>query len=288
MSYEQKLEVGELNEILSQLEEQGWEPMLCDTPVDVYENPVNCGLPQDVGDVTKTIEWYPHELMPPNRIFMVPAKGDSMRDAGIEAGDMLTIETDTRIMDDDMVLAHLDGDFTVKAYYEGEDGTKWLVPFNEKYEPIRLSVESEVSIVGKVIEVTRRYPRVSHSEAHRIVRGTKEHQQVNMQLTKEEITDIIRTVAPSVEIGRQWFSVYCPLAHRKQIEKGNYAYFCSLVAETVPAHKKLPVALELQRLDVLSFSRPVAMWDESNAPVRGKRFRQYKVIADKTIALLNS
>ena len=32
----------ELKEIFKLLEEQGWNPMLCDTPVPFYDNPVSC------------------------------------------------------------------------------------------------------------------------------------------------------------------------------------------------------------------------------------------------------
>ena len=276
----------EFYEVLRSLRAAGWEPMVCDTEIDVYDNPVKCGEPRDVGDTKKETEWYPHELLPPNRVFKVPAKGDSMRDAGIEAGDMLTIETETRIMDDDLVLACIDGEFTVKAYCEDDEGVKWLVPFNDQYAPIMLSADKHVFITGKVIEISKRNPRVTHRDTSRIVRKNKESRRLDVKLAKEEKMTIIRTVAPLVTIGRQWFAVYNPLAHRKQIEKGNYASFCELVNEAVPDHEKLPLPLELQRMDVQSFAKPIALWDEDDAPVRGARFKKYKEIGLKVVGLM--
>jgi hypothetical protein len=43
---------------------------------------------------------------------------------------------------------------------------------------------------------------------------------------------------------------------------------------------------DLQRLDVLSFTKAVVLWDENDAPVKGKRFKLYKEIAQKTELLL--
>ena len=279
-------EIEELKEIFKSLKEHGWEPMLCDTPVPFYDNPVSCGVPTDIGDIDESVVWFPHEMMPSNRIFQVPARGDSMRDAGIDAGDILTIETDTRINDDDMVLVYIDGEWLVKAYLEDNDGTKWLVPFNDQYTPIMLTGQEHVVIAGKVIAVTKQHPRVRHRDAQRIINKCKEKEREKKTLSKEEITEIIKQVAPMVEIGRQWFAVYCPLAHRKQIERGNYAYFCSLVKEAVPNHPKLPAPQEIQRMEVQSFTKSVSSWDETDAPVTGSRFKKYVEIGNKTIDLI--
>ena len=38
----------ELKEILKELREQGWNPLLCDTPVPFYDTAVRCGQPMEV------------------------------------------------------------------------------------------------------------------------------------------------------------------------------------------------------------------------------------------------
>lgn len=268
------------------LEEQGWKPMLCDTPVLVYDNPVNCGIPKDVGDLSYDYNMMPHDYWPPNRIFMVPAFGDSMRDADIHAGDLLTILTEARFMDDDMVLVNIDGECTVKAYFEDDDGGKWLVPYNDKYDAIKLSETDNVYVVGKVVGVTRQHPRVRHRDSERIVRAFKEKNKVDRKLSGVELSDIIRSIASQIEAGRQWFAVYKPLAVKKQVPKGDYDGFCTLVRETVPDHAKLPTAVELERMDVLSFSKPVALWDPTNAPVKGKRFLKYKKVGEAVMDMI--
>lgn len=272
------MENNELQELFCQLEEKGWEPMMCDTEIREYDNNVSCGMLEDSGDATWETGWYPHEMLPPGSVYRVRAKGDSMYDAGIDPGDYLTIETDARISDDDLVLVGIDGDFLVKAYYEDDDDDKWLVPYNERFAPVRLTEEQQPRILGKVIEINKRNPHVRHRDSKLIVRKYKESRRLRRQLSKEELLDIIRQAAPMVEVARQWFAVYNPLAHQKHIEKGNYACFCNLVAEAVPQHAKLPAPVELQRMDVQSFTKPVSLWDEADAPVIGQRFRAYKDI----------
>ena len=275
-----------IEETFKKLEEAGCHPMWCDTKIDLYDNAVSCGRPEDVGDICYEEDFYPHEMLPPHRIFKVPAVGDSMRDAGIESGDMLTIEACSYICDDDLVLACLDGEFLVKAFYEDEEGRKWLVPYNEKYDAIELNEQQRVSISGKVIEVSKRHPRVRHRDSSRIVQKALLNRQVPRTMTREELKQLIVTIAPMVKICRQWFAVYRPLVQRHQVEKGDYNAFCMLVREDVPDHGKLPAPIEIQRMDVQSFSKSVCFWDERNAPVKGTRFAYYKEIAERALELV--
>ena len=55
-------------------------------------------------------------------------------------------------------------------------------------------------------------------------------------------------MAPMIQQGRQWFSVYRALVELRQHPKGDYAGFCLLVCESVPGHAHLPSARELERM----------------------------------------
>ena len=68
----------ELREIFEQLEQQGWKPMLCDTPVPFYDNEVMCGHPNNVGDVVKEEQMIPRKMLTSLDDYAVRAKGDSM------------------------------------------------------------------------------------------------------------------------------------------------------------------------------------------------------------------
>ena len=79
----------ELEELFSQLRAAGYDPMLCDTPIDKYDVPVKCGDPTPLGDSTVDIDWYPRERVNPRNMFKTPALGNSMIEAGIEDGDYI-------------------------------------------------------------------------------------------------------------------------------------------------------------------------------------------------------
>ena len=42
-------EVTDFEKLFEDLERQGWEPMVCDSPVPFYDNAVMCGVPNGVG-----------------------------------------------------------------------------------------------------------------------------------------------------------------------------------------------------------------------------------------------
>ena len=77
----------ELKEMLSAIENAGWMPELCDTPVLVSDHAVKCGSPAEMGD--DYIDDYvllPKALLGTHPYVLVPVSGDSMIDAGHEVG----------------------------------------------------------------------------------------------------------------------------------------------------------------------------------------------------------
>ena len=96
---------------------------------------------------------------------------------------------------------------------------------------------------------------------------------------------IIR-IGVQVQHARQWFAVYKGMVECKVHEAGDYKGFCSRVGRLLPDHGHLPDAKEVARMDVLSFAKPIAMWEESNAPVRGVRFRYYRSLARTMVSYL--
>ena len=140
----------ELKELFSDMEEKGLDPMLCDTEVPMYDSPVPCGEPNTCyGESVETV-LLPKELLSMHPEFMIPVKGDSMKDAGIVAGDVVKVIADVMPLDGDIVLACIEGEYTLKTYYEDEDGQRWLVPQNEAYNPILLDGSKMVKIYGRV------------------------------------------------------------------------------------------------------------------------------------------
>lgn len=277
----------ELKELFAQLEAQGWEPMLCDTRVPMYETRVPCGVPVQLDDASYESVWLPKELLSMHPEFMIPVRGDSMRDAGIVTGDVVKVVGDTMPQDGDIVLACIDGEYTLKAFCETDDGQLWLVPQNDSYDPICLNGCTNVRIVGCVREVVKRAPRVSHRKSMRAISRKREAELRGREVSAARVSAALRAVAPMVDTARQWYAVYRVLVDLNVVEVEDYDTFIGMVRSEVPEHVKQPSRTELQRMAVDSFSRPVAQWNAGNAPVQGKRFREYLSIAQRVQQLLD-
>jgi len=73
----------------------------------------------------------------PSSTFMVQVTGDSMKDAFISDPARLIIDKSLQPKTNDIVLAVVNGEFTVK-YYSRKGDDIILLPANDKYEPIQI------------------------------------------------------------------------------------------------------------------------------------------------------
>ena len=90
----------------------------------------------------------------PEQTFLIKVSGDSMIEAGIHAGDLVLVERGRSARHKDIVIAQVDGQWTMK-YYEKEGGQVRLVAANKKYTPIK--PQTELVIGGVVVAVIRKY-----------------------------------------------------------------------------------------------------------------------------------
>jgi DNA polymerase V len=90
----------------------------------------------------------------PNKTCLINVRGDSMIDAGIQEGDKVIVESEASVNIGDIVVAIVDGDYTVKYFDKSKDGKIILQPGNPNYSPI--IPENELRIFGKVIGVVRK------------------------------------------------------------------------------------------------------------------------------------
>jgi len=276
----------EIKEALKQLEEQGWQPLVCDTAVPFYESAVLCGEPTGIGDVVEETRMLPKEFLSMQPEFIVTVKGDSMKDAGIVEGDAVKVETGISIHDGDIVLAMIDGDFTLKCYCEDEEGTPWLVPQNPAYEPFSLRETQNVWILGRVSKVIKQTPRINYRSCMKLIKKAKEGQAEPKEISPQQVAKTIREMASQITVARQWYAVFKAMMEADVVKQWDYDAFCILIREEVPNHHHLPTRLELQRMAIGSFARSIVLWTENDAPVRGKRFDTYKRLARQAKEML--
>lgn len=276
----------ELKDIFKLLEEQGWKPMLCDTPVPLYDGRVPCGLPNNVGDAVCEMAMMPREFLPMNRVFMATVTGDSMKDANILAGDIVVVETGVSINDGDIVLVRIDDDCTLKTYCEDENGMPWLVPQNAEYDAFPLEENQSIYIAGRVRDIIRQAPRIKYKSCLKFINKAKAKQSKPAKISQVKISKAIREIATSIDVRRKWYAVYRTMVDLNIVKEDDFDTFIEMVKTEIPRHNSLPTRAEMLRIAVQSFEKPVALWHAGNAPVQGKRYYEYLRIAQRTAELL--
>lgn len=87
--------------------------------------------------------------------FILKIKGDSMINAEINHGDYVIIRRQATAENKDIVAVELDGSATLKRLYINKN-TIQLLPENEKYSPIDIGEEDNISILGVALGVIGR------------------------------------------------------------------------------------------------------------------------------------
>jgi repressor LexA len=86
--------------------------------------------------------------------FLLKVSGDSMSGAGILPGDMVLVDKGRVPKSGDIVIAEVDGEWTMK-YLKKRGDSVTLISANPRYEPIR--PKKELKIAGVVTAVVRKY-----------------------------------------------------------------------------------------------------------------------------------
>ncbi len=89
-----------------------------------------------------------------NSTYLLEVKGDSMIDEGIREGDLVLVERRGDPKDGDIVIAEVDGGWTMK-YFKKKGNTVYLKPANKNYAPIYPMYDLKVAAI--VRGVIRKY-----------------------------------------------------------------------------------------------------------------------------------
>lgn len=116
---------------------------------------VTAGFPASVEEeLVDTIKLDDLLINKKSATFMLEVDGDSMIDAHIADGDMVIVEKTNQAKDGDIIIAEVDGEFTMK-YLRKKGDKSWLEPANKKYKPIH-PVQS-LSVIAILKAVVRKY-----------------------------------------------------------------------------------------------------------------------------------
>ena len=114
---------------------------------------VSCGFTSPAEDHVENQLSLDDYLVPnPDATFFVRASGDSMTGAGIFDGDLLIIDRSLEVKSNQIVLAVLDTEFTIKRFLKTKDQIV-LKPENKMFEPIHVKKDQNFMIWGVVVHV---------------------------------------------------------------------------------------------------------------------------------------
>ncbi|PTA95548.1 DNA polymerase V subunit UmuD [Kluyvera sp. Nf5] len=120
----------------------------------MFSDLVPCGFPSPAADyVEQRIDLNELLIHHPSATYFVKASGDSMIEAGISEGDLLVVDSSRTAQHGDIVIAAVDGEFTVKRLQLRP--SIQLIPMNSAYQPIRVTSEDTLDIFGVVTFIVK-------------------------------------------------------------------------------------------------------------------------------------
>ena len=111
---------------------------------------IRAGFPSPAQDyMGESIDLNRELVRHPATTFYARAVGDSMKGCGIDDGDLLVIDKSIEPREGDIVVAFIDGEFTLKKVKSEPDGScLWLMPANEDYPPIKVTEDNHFVVWG--------------------------------------------------------------------------------------------------------------------------------------------
>ena len=128
-----------------------YKPLIGNTcKLPLFTIPVSAGFPSPAEEyVEQLLSLDEHLIKHPQATYLMRVTGYSMKDAGINTGDVLIIDKSLIPQNNDIVIAIINGEFTVKQIKKDKD-ILYLQPANKDFKPIKISDEMDFKIWGVV------------------------------------------------------------------------------------------------------------------------------------------
>lgn len=124
-------------------------------PLPFVANGISAGFPSPALDFEEVrIDLNKELIKHPLATYYGRVKGFSMKNAGIDDGDILIIDKSLPATDGKIAVCFLDGEFTAKRIIK-RDGQIILMPENEDYSPIVMQEGNDLQLWGIVTYVIK-------------------------------------------------------------------------------------------------------------------------------------
>lgn len=128
-------------------------------PLQFADEGIRAGFPSPAQDyMEQAIDLNKELIRHPASTFYGRVVGNSMSGEGIDEGDILVIDKSQELIDGDLAVCFINGEFTVKRVKLEKDFA-WLVPSNPDYQPIKVTKDDEFTIWGIVTYTVKKNRR---------------------------------------------------------------------------------------------------------------------------------
>lgn len=115
-----------------------------------YQSRIQAGFPSPADDYQElSLDVLKFLVDSPHSTFCVKVTGNSMEGAAIKHGSILVVDRSKTVQNESIIIAMLNGDFTVKRYRKTK-GQVWLIPEHPAYDPVLVTEHMDFQIWGVV------------------------------------------------------------------------------------------------------------------------------------------
>ncbi|MGA8163563.1 MAG: translesion error-prone DNA polymerase V autoproteolytic subunit [Waddliaceae bacterium] len=124
-----------------------------DRAIPAFLSRVQAGFPSPAEDYMENrLDLNDLVIQHPAATFFVRVEGESMADANIHSGDILVVDRALEASNGKIVVAVINGEFTVKRFTINSGGA-YLVPENPRYPTLKIEPDSDFHVWGVVTYV---------------------------------------------------------------------------------------------------------------------------------------
>ena len=134
-------------------------PKAAEVKLPLFSSKVAAGFPSPADDhVEKRLDINDYLIEQADATFLVTITGLSMRDAGLLPKDIAIVDRSKVARVGSMVMAIVDGEFTIKFLGLSPQGNPLLLPANPDFKAIEIKENMQFEIWGVVTGSIRKYP----------------------------------------------------------------------------------------------------------------------------------
>lgn len=123
----------------------------------LFTSGISAGFPSPAEDhIDQQLDLNELLIQHPVATFFVRVSGESMKDAGINHGDILVVDRSLEATSGRIVIAIVNGELTVKRFVQDSVSCQ-LVAANPDYPPVAITDETDFSVWGVVTSVIHQF-----------------------------------------------------------------------------------------------------------------------------------